>query len=182
MALSAAVQEAYASGDALGVVLLAAEITHPTFAVPIRVVAGVDGPTGVAPEDRVVLLPTAVSGIAVAHIPCAFEFTPPGADQDGPTDAKVRIDNVSDLLEEHLRGAVGYDAPVLITFRTYIVTPGELDQVTGPDDEIDGLELRVVTLNAESAEGTLQYPDGRQVSVPTGPNAFFTRDEYPGLF
>jgi hypothetical protein len=54
--------------------------------------------------------------------------------------------------------------------------------VTGPDEEIDGLELSNVQVTADQAEGTLTFADGRQTNIPTGPNAFFDRLNYPALF
>ena len=47
---------------------------------------------------------------------------------------------------------------------------------------IEGLLLTTVDLTADTAEGTLSWPDGRDQNVPTGPNAFFDRATYPGLF
>lgn len=178
MTVSTALQEAYASGDTAGVVLTAAEIDHASFEAPIRIVTGID----MADPDATVLLPLEEGGAKVPHVPCGFTFVRPGHDRDGPTDAKVSIDNVSDLLQGHLRAALGYNLPVTITFRQYIVSPGQLAAVTGPDELIDGLLLRKVDLWEDRAEGTLSWPDGRQANVPTGPNAFFDTENYPALF
>lgn len=180
--MSEALEEAFASGDENGCTLYAVEIDHPTFEDgPVRVIAGADGDPAALPQDRRIMLPIVPGGLPVEHVPCGFEFVRPGADHDGPTDGKIRIDNVSRLLDGHLRGAQGFNAPVTVTVRPYVV-PDEIAAVTGPDEEIRGLELRRVMLTAETAEGTLQYPDGRELNIPTGPHAVFTREEYPALY
>ncbi|WP_455989365.1 hypothetical protein [Methylorubrum extorquens] len=107
----------------------------------------------------------------------------PGADSDGPTEGKIRIDNVSDLLHGLLKGAIGYDQAIRVTIRFYRVLPGQIDKVAGPDDDsFSGLEMTAVELSADSAEGTIAWPDGRQQNVPSGPDTFFDRSSYPALF
>ena len=178
MSLSAALAEAYASGDSEGVVLTAAELDHSGFPATVFVVNGVEGPA----PGAAVSLPIEAGGEGVDHTPCAFTFVRPGADRDGPTDGRVMIDNVSDLLSGPLRDAIGYNEPIRVTFRQYRVLPGRLEAVTGPDEVIEGLELSRVDLSPDTAEGTLTYQDGRLQNVPTGPDAFFDRENYPGLF
>ncbi len=180
MTLKAALAESYASGDEAGVTITAAQLDHVSFERPIFVLAGIDTATGEPAET--IDLPIEEGGAGVAHTPCAFTFVRAGADHDGPTDGKVQIDNVSDLLHGPLKGAIGYNEPILVTFRQYRVLPGFLGDVTGPDEVIEGLRLAVVELTADTAEGTLSWEDGRDVNVPTGPNAFFDRASYPGLF
>lgn len=180
MSVSLALQEAYASGDEEGIVLTTAEIDHASFDAPIRIVSGVDGAAG--DEDDLIPLPLVAGGQPIGHKPCAFGLTRPGHDEDGPTDARVRIDNVSALLQEPLKLALGYNLPIHVTFRQYRVLPGQLGAVHGPDEVIEGLLLSRVVLQPDTAEGTLSWPDGRSQNVPTGPNAFFDRSEYPGLF
>ncbi|CAO4181980.1 DUF1833 family protein [Methylorubrum populi] len=180
MTLKAALAESYASGDEDGVVVTAAQIDHESFETPIYVVTGLDTATGEPAET--IGLPTEEGGPPVPHTPCAFSFVRTGADHDGPTDGKVQIDNVSDQLHGPLKGAIGYNEPIQVTFRQYRVLPGALAAVTGPDEVIEGLLLTTVDLTADTAEGTLSWPDGRDQNVPTGPNAFFDRATYPGLF
>lgn len=180
MTLKAGLAESYASGDEEGVVVTAAQIDHESFDAPIYVVTGLDTATG-EPAEKVGL-PIDEGGPRVLHTPCAFTFVRTGADHDGPTDGKVQIDNVSDLLHGPLKGAIGYNAAISITFRQYRVLPGALAAVTGPDEVIEGLLLTTVDLTADTAEGTVSWPDGRDQNVPTGPNAFFDRANYPGLF
>ncbi|CAO4136721.1 DUF1833 family protein [Methylorubrum extorquens] len=181
MTLSAALREAYASGDDEGVVIETLEVDHASLDAAIRLVRNVDGQLGELGETM--SLPIEAGGPRLAHLLCAFEVIGPGADSDGPTEGKIRMDNVSDLFHELLKGAIGYDAAIRITIRFYRVLPGRLDEVTGPDDDsFSGLEMTAVELSADSAEGTIAWPDGRQQNVPSGPNAFFDRANYPALF
>ncbi|SOR26823.1 conserved protein of unknown function [Methylorubrum extorquens] len=180
MTVSAALREAYASGDE-GVVIETLEVDHASLDAAFRLVRNVDGQLGEPGET--LSLPIEAGGPRLAHLLCAFELIAPGADSDGPTDGKIRMDNVSDLFHELLKGAIGYDAAIRVTIRFYRVLPGRLDEVTGPDDDsFSGLEMTAVELSADSAEGTIAWPDGRQQNVPSGPNAFFDRANYPALF
>lgn len=181
MTVSAALREAYASGDDECVVVETLEVDHASLDDAIRLVRNVDG--GLGEPGETLSLPLVEGGPRVPHLLCAFEVIGPGADSDGPTDGKIRIDNVSDILHDLLKGAIGYDAAIRVTIRFYRVLPGQLDAVTGPDDDsFSGLEMTAVEISADSAEGTIAWPDGRQQNVPSGPDAFFDRASYPALF
>lgn len=181
MTVSAALREAYASGDEEGVVVETVEVDHASLDGPIRLVRNVDGALGEPGET--LSLPLVAGGPPVPHLLCAFELIAPGADSDGPTEGKLRLDNVSDVLHALLKNVVGYNEAIRVTFRFYLVLPGHLDAVTGPDDDsFSGLEMTAVEVSADSAEGSIAWPDGRQQNVPSGPNAFFDRASYPALF
>lgn len=182
MTLSAALREAYASGDEEGVILETVELDHASLDAAIRLARNVDSQFG-DPGDTI-MLPLEPGGERVEHLLCAFNLVRPGADSDGPTDGKLQIDNVSDLVHDLLKGAIGYDEEIRVSFRAYRVLPAlGIDALTGPDEDVfSGLEMTDVALNADRAEGTVSWPDGRSQNVPTGPHAFFSRDEYPGLF
>ncbi|UYW34485.1 DUF1833 domain-containing protein [Methylorubrum extorquens] len=181
MTVSAALRETYASGDDECVVVETLEVDHPSLDGPIRLVRNVDSELGEPGET--LNLPIEAGGPRLPHLFCAFELIAPGADSDGPTEGKIRMDNVSDLFHELLKGAIGYDAAIRVTIRFYRVLPGRLDEVAGPDDDsFAGLEMTAVELSADSAEGTIAWPDGRQQNVPSGPDAFFDRTSYPALF
>ncbi|MCJ2032882.1 DUF1833 family protein [Methylobacterium sp. J-068] len=181
MTLKQALQEAYASGDADGVIVTTLEVDHASLDTAILLVQNVDSELG-EPGDALAL-PLEEGGPKVPHLLCAFSIIAPGADQDGPTEGKLQIDNVSGLLHDLMKGVIGYNEAIRITFRQYRVLPGQFAAVTGPDDDtLTGLEMTAFDLSADRAEGTIAWPDGRQQNVPTGPNAFFDRDSYPGLF
>lgn len=181
MTLSAALRESYASGDTEGVIIDTVELDHASLDEAIRLAMNVDSALG-EPGDTI-SLPLYEGGPKVPHRLCAFGVVRPGADADGPTDGKLQIDNVSDLVHDLLKGAIGYNESILVSFRQYRVLPGQINAVTGPDeDTLSGMEMTDVQLGADQAEGVISWPDGRQQNVPTGPHAFFNRDEYPGLF
>jgi len=181
MTMKQALREAYASGDAEGVTVTSVVVDHASLKEPIRLVRNVDSALG-EPGDTMAL-PLDEGGPKVPHLLCAFSIVAPGADQDGPTEGKLQIDNVSDLLHDLMKGVVGYNEAVRITFRQYRALPGQIAAITGPDDDtLTGLEMTAFEISAERAEGTIAWPDGRQQNVPTGPNAFFNRDSYPVLF
>ncbi|GJD58154.1 DUF1833 family protein [Methylobacterium dankookense] len=181
MTVTAALREAYASGDTEGVVIETLEIDHASLDAAIRLVRNVDSQLG-QPGDTLAL-PVEAGGARLPHLLCAFDVVAPGADSDGPTEGRIRIDAVSHLIHGLLKGVIGYNEAIRVTIRFYRVLPGQIDAVTGPDDDsFDGLEMTTVDLSAERAEGTIAWPDGRQQNVPSGPNAFFDRDQYPALF
>lgn len=180
MTWSAAIEEFYASGgDEVGV--LAIEITHAAWTDAIRWVTRIEDPDG--DETATLDLPLTEGSEKVAHRICAFTVVHPGQDRDGPTDGKIRLDGVSAELQEPLRAAQGFSEPIRVTLRTYLASSlDELRAATGPDEIVSDLELASVSVTADMAEGTLAFHDGRNVNVPTGPNAFFDRENYPGLF
>lgn len=181
MTLTTALREAYASGDTEGIIVTTLEVDHASLDEAILLAQNIDSELG-EPGDTI-LLPLVEGGPKVPHLLCAFALIPPGADQDGPTDGRLQIDNVSDLLHDLMQGVIGYNEAIKIAFRQYRILPGRLDAVTGPDDDtLSGMEMTAFDINADRAEGTIAWPDGRQQNVPTGPHAFFNRDEYPGLF
>jgi len=181
MTLKQALAEAYASGDEAGVIVTTLEVDHASLDTAILLAQNVDSALG-EPGDTVEL-PLVEGGPKVGHLLCAFGIVAPGADPDGPTEGRLQIDNVSDLLHDLMKGVIGYNEAIRVTFRQYRVLPGGLADLTGPDDDtLTGLEMTAFEISADRAEGSIAWPDGRQINVPTGPNAFFNRDSYPGLF
>ena len=181
MTLSAKIEEAYASGGEDLIALVTVETVHAAWSEPIRWVNGIDGSS--IDETSLVMLPLVPGGPKVGHRPCAFEVVRPGADKKGPTEGRLRLDGVNRLLAPILREAQGYSEPIRLTFRVYLVSgPDDISNLVGPDEVIEGLELMSVQLSRGVAEGAIRWPDGRSQAVPTGPNAFFDRDNYPALF
>jgi hypothetical protein len=166
--LATAMEEAYASAPSDVIILHTMELNHPAFAEPVRVVTG-EEPIG----DGPVLL-TLETGVEVAFTPLAFDVTPPGFDDDGPTSGKLGIDMVSGLLFDHLVAAASSAGVIDVTYRGY-----RSDVRFEPGDVITGLKLRAVTLTATRAEGEIGFDEvGRQAF----PRRTYTIDQYPGLF
>jgi hypothetical protein len=169
--VSQALAEIYASpGDEI--VIWAVELTHPALAEPVRVVHNSE-------EDLTLPLAAGVGAPTALHVACAFDVTLSGFDEDGPTDAKLRIDNVSQLLFDPLEAAQGSNQPVTVVLRSYIFDPPTMTPQLA--EVITGLYLKSVEVTATTAEGTLYREDGRGLNFPSGPRAFFDLQRYPGI-
>ncbi|MGV6872559.1 DUF1833 family protein [Pseudochelatococcus sp. B33] len=164
MSLTVAMQEAYASTPREHVIYETIELDHPAFATPVRVVTGTD-------EDMT--LPLGGEQGSATFTAMDISVTPPGFSEDGPGQAKLRIDNVSGLLLPYLRDAIQSSQPISITFRAY--TTADLTQ---PGDIISDLELREVTLTATAAEGTLSF---REIETQAFPLRTYDLEFYPAL-
>lgn len=168
MALSEALTEAYAAVDISGDLLDTIEINHITFAEPLRFVKGVRIPG----EYETVNLPTA-GNPSTPFTVVDFSFQRPGFDEGGSTKARIRVDNVSRILQQALREAISADDPFSITYRCY-----STNDLNHPD-EYSGLKMGSVTVGALSAEGDLYY---EEVEFQAFPKRTYTLDEYPALY
>jgi hypothetical protein len=143
---------------------------------PIRVVITLDNASFDAPlhfmsdieEDVTIKLETGVSVLAIA---CAFDYTPPGFENGGPSPAKLSIDNVSGRILPFLKLA---SSAIRITYRAYIG-----DDLTTVVDMIEGLELKRVTLSGTSAEGELTFAE---IATQAFPRRTYDLETYPGLW
>lgn len=173
-------QEAIASGTGNKTVIQTLQLDHPGFSDPVRWAMIIGEPIDIG-VDPTVLLPLG-DGTSAVHVLRFFSFIRPGAEKDGPTEGRLRIDGASGEIYAQLKLALSYDSPIRATAREYIVGPSGLAGLVGPDAVIDDLELAEVSLDGSAAEGKLEYADGSQLNVPTGPHAFFDRVEYPTLY
>ncbi|MFD2679027.1 DUF1833 family protein [Camelimonas lactis] len=162
MSISAAMEEAYAAARPDQVIVQTLEMDHPAFAQPVRIV------TNVA-EDMTLTVPGAGDVLFQA---CGVSITLPGDTEDGPTQARVRVDNVSGILRGYLKDAVQAGEPIKVTFRAYIL--GEMQ----PGEVIDGMELASVSLTATAAEGALKF---RELELQAFPLATYDQQYYPAL-
>lgn len=156
--------EAYASAPRQHTILETLELRHPAFTTPVRVVTGVG-------EDQT--LPLGSGQGSAIFTAMDISVTPPGFSEDGPGQAKLRIDNVSGLLLPYLRDAVASTQPITVTYRAY--TTADLSQ---PGDVITDLELREVTLTATAAEGTLSF---KEIETQAFPLRTYDLESYPAL-
>ncbi|MBS7698777.1 MULTISPECIES: DUF1833 family protein [unclassified Chelatococcus] len=164
MSLTEAMEESYASAARGDIIYETVEMDHVAFAAPVRVITGV---------DEAMSLPLALGGPTVLFEPLQVSITLPGVTEDGPTPAKVRIDNVSGLLLPYLREAIRATAPIKVIYRAY--TTADLTQ---PGDVINDLELRSVTLNETYAEGSLGF---REIELQAFPLKTYDDTFYPAL-
>ncbi|UMY16667.1 DUF1833 domain-containing protein [Methylobacterium organophilum] len=155
--------EAYASAPVDQIVHHVVELDHPSFDAPLFFMAGVEEDVAIRLED----------GQAATAIACAFDLTPPGFEDSGPTPANLQIDGVSFKLFPVLKRAVG-GGVVKVTYRAYLG-----DDFGTPVDLIEGLELKKVTLSAASAQGELTF---REIATQAFPRQTYDLETYPGLW
>lgn len=167
--LTQAMEETYAAVPSSVVILYTLELNHPAFAQPIRVVTGDDG---VGASELVPL--TLESGATVDFTALAFDVTPPGFDDAGPTPGRITVDLVSGQLMEPLEAAAVSSGAIEVTYRAW-----RSDKRDAPGDVIKGLKLRRVALNETAAEGDIGFDEvGRQAF----PRVTYSIDLYPALF
>lgn len=162
-------QEAYASAPSNVVILHTVEANHASFDTPIRVVTGDDG-LGAA---EVVPL-TLETGDTVDFKAMAFDVTPPGFDDKGPTPGRIRLDLVSGELIEPLEAAATTSGVIEVIYRAW-----RSDQRDEPGDVVKGLKMRRVVLNETAAEGDVGFDE---VGKQAFPRQTYSIDLYPTLF
>lgn len=168
MALSVALEEAYAAVDVSGDIFDTLEFDHVTFDVPLRFVKGTRVPG--AFETMTFAVPS--DGAAVFNV-IDFGFTRPGQEDGGTTRAQIRIDNVSRLLQGVLREAISSDQPFSVVYRCYSSNDPNNPEV------YSGLKMSSVSLSALSATGELYY---EEVEMQAFPGLTYNLDDYPALY
>jgi hypothetical protein len=168
MALSAALEEAYAAVDVKGDVLDTLEFDHPTFSEPLRFVKG----TRVKDLYETVSLPVPGNPAAL-FIVVDFGFTRPGQEEGGTSKAKLRVDNVSRQLQEALRAAINADQPFSVIYRAYSTLDPNHPEI------YDGLRMGNVQVSPYSATGDLFY---EEIEMKAFPGQTYNLDEYPALY
>ena len=167
MTVSAALDEAYAAVDVSGGILDTLEVDHPTLPEPLRFVQG----TPVKDVYETVILP--IEGDPATFTVVDFSFTRPGVEEGGMTKAKIRIDNVSRILQGVLRAAIASDQPFIITYRCYSTNDPDNPEV------FEGLRMGSVSVSALSATGDLFY---EEIEMKAFPGLTYNLDEYAGLY
>lgn len=168
MTISTALQEAYAAVDVSGDIYHTLEFDHPTFEDPIRLVQG----TRIPGEYETVVLPVVGDSAAVFTV-VEFSFALPGQEEGGISKAKIKVDNVSQMLQEAIRSAISSDYPFSLTYRCY-----STNDINNPEVYF-GLKMRKVSLTAFSAEGELSY---EEVEMQAFPGLTYDLDKYPALY
>ncbi|MCK7611961.1 DUF1833 family protein [Roseibium sediminicola] len=147
--ITEAIREAYASceGD---IILETVELRHPAFQeggspIALRFVAdGVD-------QDLLLEADAAMNpGEVVTFISMPFGLDPPSDEEGAVPQVKFWIDNVSSEVHKHLQQAVLIRSPVFVTWREYLVGQA------GPQQRVDGIELRNVKVTSLRATATAQ--------------------------
>lgn len=168
MALSAALQEAYAAVDVKGDILDTLEFDHPTLPEPLRFVRG----TRVRDLYETVALPVPGNPAAL-FIVVDFSFTRPSQEEGGTTKAKLRVDNVSRQLQEALRAAINADQPFSVVYRAYSTLDPNNPEI------YDGLRMGNVSVSPLSATGDLFY---EEIEMKAFPGQTYNLAEFPALY
>jgi hypothetical protein len=168
MSLSEALAEAYAAVDVSGDLYDTLEFNHPTLEAPLRFVRGVRIPG----EYETITLPVPGNPAAVFTV-VDFGFQRPGQDEGGTSKARIRVDNVSRVLQQALRDAISADQPFSVTYRCY-----STNDVNHPE-EYTGLRMSSVTVNALSSEGDLYY---EEVELQSFPKRTYDLERFPALY
>lgn len=134
--------------------LVLVTLEHDDLEEPIRVVNNI--------ED--------IESRGLTFLGCPFELDPPGDDADGPTEARLRIDNVN---REIVVANRSITSPPTVTIEVILASDPDAPEVT-----ISHLTLRNVSWDAAYVQGTLRFED---LSVePVSQRV--TPGRFPGLF
>lgn len=145
-------QEAWSQQSNLPLVLL--EIDHEDLAVPIRVV-----------NDN-----QAITSNGEEYVAFKFEVILPSSQDDGPPQARLRIDNVSREIGEAIRTISG---PPTVTMR---VIRRETPDII--EAEFDGMVLRKADYDVFTVDGNLDFEDLTREPYPAHT---FNPANYPGI-
>jgi hypothetical protein len=173
--LNEAMEEAYASAPRSVVLVDVVELDHASFASPIYLATGIEDDFSITLEDGVTEIDfVADPELASTAKIVGFHMIPPGFMSDGPTPAKLIMENVSRILYPHLKDAQSSNLPINVVYRSY-----RSDQLTAPGEVIEGLRLRNVMLGAVQVEGELSF---EETSTQAFPRRTYTLDDYPGTW
>lgn len=168
MTLSAALTEAYAAADVKADLRVTLEFNHPTFLVPLRFVQG----TRVKGLYETLTLPVPGNPAAVFTV-ADFGWQRPGQEEGGTTKARIRVDNVSRILEEALDAGIASDEAFMVTYREYSMADPNHPEV------YDGLRMSQVNVTALSASGDLYY---EEIELKAFPRRTYDLVRYPALY
>lgn len=169
MVLSVALTESYAAVDVDGDVYETVQFDNAVLIEPLRFVNGVP----VKDVYETVSFPVTFGGPAVPFQVIPFSWTPPSQEEDGPGQARLRVDNISRHLREPLELATQSDQPFLVTYRAF-----HSKDVNNPD-VWTGLLLKRVSVNAFSASGELTYVE---IALKAFPKKTYDLQTYQALY
>lgn len=154
MTIPAALAEAYASIDNSGFIYDTIQISHIALPESLYFLRG----QYVKDEYETVTLPTS-EGLKVFTV-VDFMLQRPGQEDGGVTRAKLRIDNVSRIIQNVLREVIASDRPFNITYRCYWS-----EDINNPE-VFTGLKMAQVAVTPLTAEGELYYDEAEMKAFP----------------
>jgi hypothetical protein len=128
--LEAALKEAYASAPQDEIILHALEINHRSFTEPIRVIQW--PVTGPEPDRFKCLLEADAPynpGQVVTFIGLPFDLVPPEKSTENMGQFQIRVENVGDILDEHLEAASLNGGTITAIYREFLKGS---EEVMGP--------------------------------------------------
>lgn len=168
-ALSAALEEAYASAPTDSVILHTLEFRHATFTTPLRVVLDHQVLTATleadAPED---------GGEAVAFVPYAFRFRLPDVSTSGMPEIEIEIDNVASEIIVSLDQAAQSSSLIEVTYRPYLSNDLTAPQMDPPLT----LVLHDVEADVFAVRGRASFGDYGNRRFP---GEWYDAQRFPGL-
>lgn len=169
--LSAALAQSYASASTDEDILITIELNHASFADgPERFVTGQQTPLVARLEPGAPFNP----GETVTFKAMAFDFLPPGHNENGPTPARVKMDNVSGEIARIMRQTISGNDKVEIIYREY--AGSDLSQ---PGQVYYGLMLKKVPVTALSAVGEIGWLEVQEQAFP---RQVYDKLRYPAPF
>lgn len=169
-AMSAAIQEAYASAPVGQVVYHTLEIWHPAFSTPIRVVRDHG-----ALDARLEATAARNPGEIVTFVTYAFDIVPPDQSTSGLPQCTIEIDNVDREI------GIQIDAATISGEETTVIYRSFLSDTLDDGPEIDPpMELAVITASIVGLRirATAGYPDLLNKKFPA---LEYDLETFPGL-
>lgn len=169
-ALSAAIQEAYASAPIDQVIYHTLELWHPAFSVPIRVVRDFT-----SLDARIEAGAARDAGNVVTFVGFAFDITPPDQTTSGVPQCVIEIDNVDRQILAQIDLAVQTAEQITAIYRAYL-SDALLD---GPEND-PPMELTMISISATPfrIRGTAGFPDLVNLRFP---KLDYDLETFPGL-
>lgn len=169
-ALSAAIQEAYASAPVDQVIYHTLELWHPAFSAAIRVVRDFN-----AIDARIEAGAARDAGAVVTFIGYAFDVVPPDQTSSGLPQCVIEIDNVSREILAQIDLAVVSAEQITAIYRAYL-SDALLD---GPEND-PPMELTLISVSATPfrIRATAGFPDLVNLKFP---KLDYELETFPGL-
>jgi Domain of unknown function (DUF1833) len=169
-ALSAAIQEAYASAPVDQVIYHTLELWHPAFSAPIRVVRDFN-----AIDARIEAGAARDAGAVVTFVAFAFDIVPPDQTTSGVPQCVIEIDNVSREILAQIDLAVVSAEQIKAIYRAYL-SDALLD---GPEND-PPMELTLISVSATPfrIRATAGFPDLVNLRFP---KLDYELETFPGL-
>lgn len=177
MTISEGLIEAYASVDNTGIIYDTIEVGHNALEEPLYFVKGTPKSGEFTHMQFPVLMnvgtPPVPTNVMKTFTVVDFGLQRPGQEEGGVTRARLRIDNVSRIIQSVMRDVIASDQPIKITYRCYWS-----EDLNNPE-VYSGFKMNQVAITALSAEGELFY---EEVDMQAFPRETYDLPRYPSLF